>query len=461
MALVTRCPECATLFKIVPDQLRISEGWVRCGHCNEVFDASVDLHQQPNEALVATPVVPLAASAALSHEPPAPQPWKEAEEPDPAPLHLEFPEPPQLSQVAAEPARDHGRYDAHGIDLTDHHADVEDDSETSNVAVTADVFEPHTPMSVEVALEAEFDRELQALEDESAAAEWSSDRSVPPASTDHGTFSTDLEDDGFHDEVAAEDAPAFEEADDAEVADEVESDSVEPSVPDMPSMGEDAVFAAPFVSTAVEEDEATGASSAAAALPLVAAPVQASSMSSASATSVHDYAFLHGGQARNSIWRQPAVRYALMGLSVLLLLVLGLQWLILQREVVAAHWPQSRAFLVSVCEPLGCSVSPLRRIDTIAIDSSAFTSLRRGAYRLNVVLKNRGPYPLAVPSIELALTDSQEQAVIRRVIPPHEMGVHAETIDANGELVAAVELAVPDNDAATRIVGYRLLAFYP
>ena len=27
------------MFKVVPDQLRISEGWVRCGQCAEIFDA--------------------------------------------------------------------------------------------------------------------------------------------------------------------------------------------------------------------------------------------------------------------------------------------------------------------------------------------------------------------------------------------------------------------------------------
>ena len=40
MSLITRCPACGTMFKVVPDQLKISEGWVRCGHCAEVFDAS-------------------------------------------------------------------------------------------------------------------------------------------------------------------------------------------------------------------------------------------------------------------------------------------------------------------------------------------------------------------------------------------------------------------------------------
>ncbi len=40
MSLKTRCPACDTVFKIVPDQLKISSGWVRCGRCAEVFDAA-------------------------------------------------------------------------------------------------------------------------------------------------------------------------------------------------------------------------------------------------------------------------------------------------------------------------------------------------------------------------------------------------------------------------------------
>jgi predicted Zn finger-like uncharacterized protein len=40
MSLITSCPACGTMFRVVPDQLKISEGWVRCGHCSEVFDAT-------------------------------------------------------------------------------------------------------------------------------------------------------------------------------------------------------------------------------------------------------------------------------------------------------------------------------------------------------------------------------------------------------------------------------------
>lgn len=42
-SLAARCTACGTVFRVVPDQLRVSEGWVRCGRCSEVFNASLNL----------------------------------------------------------------------------------------------------------------------------------------------------------------------------------------------------------------------------------------------------------------------------------------------------------------------------------------------------------------------------------------------------------------------------------
>ena len=39
------------MFKVVPDQLRVSDGWVRCGQCNEVFDANNNLQPRADVAL--------------------------------------------------------------------------------------------------------------------------------------------------------------------------------------------------------------------------------------------------------------------------------------------------------------------------------------------------------------------------------------------------------------------------
>src|ERR1035437_945547 len=49
MSQITRCPACQTLFRVVPDQLRISEGWVRCGQCDEIFDATLRLLPDPQQ----------------------------------------------------------------------------------------------------------------------------------------------------------------------------------------------------------------------------------------------------------------------------------------------------------------------------------------------------------------------------------------------------------------------------
>ena len=39
MSLATCCTSCGTVFRVVQDQLKVSEGWVRCGRCSEVFNA--------------------------------------------------------------------------------------------------------------------------------------------------------------------------------------------------------------------------------------------------------------------------------------------------------------------------------------------------------------------------------------------------------------------------------------
>ena len=39
MALVTRCPNCATAFRVTPQHLEMQGGNVRCGHCSQVFNS--------------------------------------------------------------------------------------------------------------------------------------------------------------------------------------------------------------------------------------------------------------------------------------------------------------------------------------------------------------------------------------------------------------------------------------
>src|ERR1035437_9925346 len=68
MSLITRCPACQTRFRVAPDQLRIPDGWVRCGQCQEIFDASLHLLAPSPPPVPMPPVAPedLGASVAVS-----------------------------------------------------------------------------------------------------------------------------------------------------------------------------------------------------------------------------------------------------------------------------------------------------------------------------------------------------------------------------------------------------------
>ena len=59
--MYTRCTHCDTVFRVTPQQLQVSSGKVRCGRCNEVFDAFSSLSAQlpaavPQEAAPPGPI---------------------------------------------------------------------------------------------------------------------------------------------------------------------------------------------------------------------------------------------------------------------------------------------------------------------------------------------------------------------------------------------------------------------
>ena len=81
------------MFKVVPDQLRISEGWVRCGQCGEIFNASQNLvaGEPPSERPPAAPT-PV----------PVPMPPPPAPAPEPALAPGQPPEPPGVGAATVE-----------------------------------------------------------------------------------------------------------------------------------------------------------------------------------------------------------------------------------------------------------------------------------------------------------------------------------------------------------------------
>lgn len=127
MAMVTRCPNCSTLFRVTPQQLQVSHGQVRCGRCMTVFDGFKALAvlrddtpleptrvapapEKPAEAALPPEVGGAAPTAALVGTPPpsappvasaetaAVQSSSAAAEAEPAVLELDFERKPAVEE---------------------------------------------------------------------------------------------------------------------------------------------------------------------------------------------------------------------------------------------------------------------------------------------------------------------------------------------------------------------------
>lgn len=72
--LITRCPECATAFRVSVEQLEAREGRVRCGRCRAVFNARESLSVELDVPVQAAALRREPASAPVLEAPAAPQP---------------------------------------------------------------------------------------------------------------------------------------------------------------------------------------------------------------------------------------------------------------------------------------------------------------------------------------------------------------------------------------------------
>lgn len=170
-----------------------------------------------------------------------------------------------------------------------------------------------------------------------------------------------------------------------------------------------------------------------------------------------------------AFWQQTRVVRSLMTLLFLLAAVLAIQIVLDQRNQIAAKYPGLQSSLESLCSPLGCSIDPVKQLDALKIESSTFQKIQESAqgdtFALKVTLKNNAVLPLAVPALELSLTDVNDKAVVRRVLLAQELGFQGKTLAASGEWNGTLSIFVGSNTLQNRpaaaVTGYRVLAFYP
>ena len=335
MSLATRCTACGTVFRVVRDQLRVSEGWVRCGRCQEVFNALDHLCDLEREA--PPPWAPSTASAGLA---PLSQPQQPIDM-DPAPLRSASPDPDidrlMREQEAAGPA-------------------TQDDAST-------------------VPTQSLLDQSNSGFEDARFPSQW-------PAS---------------------------------------------------------------MIMSASESGEA------------LVGPLEDAQEAVSAPAAEPPPEFLRRAE-REQRWRRPWPRALLAVTSLLLVASLCGQVAYHFRDWIVALWPDTRSTMVALCAPLDCSIEPLHHIDGISVDSSGLTRVSGlDAYKLSVVLHNRAGVPLALPSVDLTLTDPAGQLVARRVLSPAEL-VASQNVLAPG---AEESLQATLSSCDKQLIGYTVEVFYP
>lgn len=353
MSQVTRCPSCGTRFKVVADQLRISQGWVRCGVCQHVFDAAQDLQNWSSEGTAA----PAATAAAA---------------PGGAPAGQDLPKGEPMAAAARQAAGDAPELE---LELL---ADAEPEP-----ALTG----PAWPQP-----------EAQAL---------------PPA-----------------EEAAA--------------------------LPQLPARGGLAQPAE--VPAALLVQRAQAVAEQAEPDDRREAPVLRRDGPAAAATEPEEPDFMR--QARHqAFWHSPAMRGALLLGCVLAGAALALQVMWQQRDALAARQPALAPALRTLCLAAGCRLQPRREIADVVISSSGFQQLPgRSQYQWSLSLENRSAVPVAMPAVELTLTDAQDRPLLRRVILLEPLGAPAQL---QGREEWSVNVPVQVQDLPAAVAGYRALVFYP
>jgi predicted Zn finger-like uncharacterized protein len=347
------------MFRVVADQLKISEGWVRCGHCADVFDATLYLQ----------PWIPPGTES-------TPDDFVEAApEPEFHPEPESEPQPELQSHVDADLQVDVAVDSEWGVGTAEEHA-----LETVPPPVSFDAREPD-------AEESDFQSELERF------------------AAGLGRLS------------AARSGAVLSDATPVEAAD----------IPDAPApheIGEPADF------VASEHD----------------APEQ-------------EPGFVRQAR-RRAFWQSTSMRLLLSSLVLVLAALLAGQWALHHRDRLAAWRPDLQPLLQQACGHLGCTLAPVRRIDAIVIDSSALVRRIGNFYSFDLVLKNTAPLPLAVPALELTLTDVGGAVIARRVFLPDEWPDAPPLLPARDSVTVNFRLSLA-LDEATPMAGYGALLFYP
>lgn len=443
--MLTRCPACATVFRLDTVQLRAREGRVRCGRCHTVFDAVDAMVELP---LPRSPGIATAIDDSPASEAPPPPEQSHATLSVLAAPDIEAPTPSPADVVTDWQADDLPE------DSGDLPAPVAGESVESLVERTTGYWAAQNVVDAgePPADDTPVDHPDHRPSDDDAVT---IDLGAPL--DDLGDTPADTPDPDITQPV-----PVAEMLAEINAADELPAASGA-IAEDVPSPATDEPFPEQPAEPAERPDDTPSADSGSAPRPagpdpLLDAPTRLEPVRDPAMQRIRRELYGDAAPARRSI---AATALWTTG-STLLALAAVAQLIYLFRTELAVAQPALKPVLERACERLGCSVPAPRRADLISIESSELNpdAQRAPLLRLNALLRNGAAFPQAWPHLELTLTDNADRPVIRRAIAPEDYLPAAdrpETFTGNSE--HAVSLLVDPGTASAG--GYRLYVFHP
>lgn len=149
--------------------------------------------------------------------------------------------------------------------------------------------------------------------------------------------------------------------------------------------------------------------------------------------------------------------------ALLLVMAFGIQLVFHFRSEIATSLPGLRPALMALSESLGTGIPLPHHSELVSIETSDLQAdpSRSNLLVLQATLRNRAAYGQAFPLLELSLTDTQDNAIARRVFQPGEylppQTPPGQAFPANAEIAVRLWIEAKEISAA----GYRLYVFYP
>lgn len=475
---ITQCPSCATKFKVTQEQLSVSEGWVRCGRCEHVFDATEHLlDAQLTKPLTATPAATnaLQATAAAEQDDAAnPRPserWlKELSDTfsptDASASSASAPEEPDADTATALSALTTAELaqtapSAQALDsaasetLTAADADADQTAPAPGATTTADAAPAEATEPVKPQPSDSTDAETDALGNDIASfhdelARWQAKQApygaARPAISEDTPEHADSPND-FSGE-APQQAPEAPEAPDT-------TDTAQTPAPSEPAAATQSANAVPPTDAAAQDSDNASPT-----------PEQLSVQEEeerleryrAEFSETQELRFMRDAEHK-AFWRRPAIRLCMGVLVLLLLTLLAGQWAYVQRDVIAASSPQWKARMQQACTWAGCSIAPLQAIEDLVLDGSTFQHEGGNRYTLSWTVRNRSNRWIQTPALSLSLRNQAGEILVRRTIAVTELADTPAELAPSGAWQARQQLVLTDYAAA--ITGYQLQIFYP